>query len=374
MRGQSIAIAAHHSRRSPTSGDEPGLRPSRPELFAGFAGLRQTPPVVGSALAHNPWGSSRGSALCRMSVQRGSRADRAQSPEAAREERDLERLETVAIIGVGLIGGSIGLALRSEGLASRVVGVGRDLRKLEQARARGILDEATTDLAEGVAGAEVVVVCTPVSRIPYDVHRAAEVAGPAVLITDAGSTKRQIVETVESHPHGLDVFVGAHPIAGSERSGAAHARAGLLHNRVCVLTPTPRTPRDRLDRARGFWSGLGCRMFEMSPTEHDEVLAFTSHLPHALAAALTLSVPTDWQALAAGAFRDGTRVAGADTGLWTAIFRDNRGPLLKALGVVEERIAAFKYAVMTDDEEEIRRWWDEARHRRGLLENKSLSP
>lgn len=283
----------------------------------------------------------------------------------------MERLETVAIIGVGLIGGSIGLALRSEGLASRVVGVGRDIRKLEQARARGILDEATTDLAEGVSQAEVVVVCTPVSRIPHDVRRAAEAAGPDVLITDAGSTKRQIVETVESYPPGLEVFVGAHPIAGSERSGSAHARPGLLHDRVCVLTPTPRTPRDRLDRARSFWRRLGCRVLEMSPAEHDEVLAFTSHLPHALAAALALSVPAEWQALAAGAFRDGTRVAGSDTGLWTAIFRDNRGPLLKALGAVEERIATFKYAVMTDDEEEIRRWWDEARHRRGLFENQS---
>jgi prephenate dehydrogenase len=112
----------------------------------------------------------------------------------------------------------------------------------------------------------------------------------------------------------------------------------------------------------------------MSPIEHDEVLAFTSHLPHALAAALTLAVPTDWQPLAAGAFRDGTRVAGADTGLWTAIFRDNRGPLLKALGALEERVAAFKYAVMTDDDEEIRRWWDEARNRRALFEAMSPSP
>ena len=106
----------------------------------------------------------------------------------------------------------------------------------------------------------------------------------------------------------------------------------------------------------------------MSPIEHDEVLAYTSHLPHALAAALTLSVPPEWLALAAGAYRDGTRVAGAETGLWTAIFRDNRGPLLKAIGALEERVAAFKYAVMTDDEDAIRRWWDEARQRRGLFD------
>lgn len=274
----------------------------------------------------------------------------------------------MAIIGVGLIGGSIGLAIRSRGLASRVVGVGRNPRTLEQARANGVVDEVSTDLAAGVAEADVVVVCTPVSQIPHDVRRVAEIAGPRVLITDAGSTKRRIIEAVESHPTGAEVFVGAHPIAGSERSGAAHARADLLHDRVCVLTPTARTPRDRLDRAREFWSELGCRVVEMNPTQHDEVLAFTSHLPHALAAALALSVPPEWHALAAGAFRDGTRVAAAETGLWTAVFRDNRGPILKALGELQDRLAAFKYAVMRDDEEEIRRWWDEARHRRGLFE------
>src|SRR5208282_6270744 len=100
-----------------------------------------------------------------------------------------------------------------------------------------------------------------------------------------------------------------------------------------------------------FWASLGCRLVEMSPAEHDEILAHTSHLPHALAAALAAAVPAEWQALAAGAFRDGTRVAAADTGLWTAIFRDNRGPLLKALGHLQESLDAFKYALMTDDED-----------------------
>jgi prephenate dehydrogenase len=280
----------------------------------------------------------------------------------------LERLETVAIVGVGLIGGSIGLALRARGLASRVVGVGRDLRKLEQARKRGAIDRAVTEFAQGVEGAEVVVVCTPVSRIPHDVGRATESAPASALVTDAGSTKRQIVETVEADPLAAGMFVGAHPLAGSERSGSAHAQEDLFQDRVCVLTPTPQTTANRLQRARGFWAALGCRVLEMSPLEHDEVLAYTSHLPHALAAALASAVPADWQALAAGAFRDGTRVAAADTDLWTAIFRDNRGPLLKALDTLQDRVSAFKYAVMTDDEEAIRRWWEEARQRRSLYD------
>ena len=143
-----------------------------------------------------------------------------------------------------------------------------------------------------------------------------------------------------------------------------------------MITPTHRTVPEQLRRARAFWASLGCRLVEMSPAEHDEILAHTSHLPHALAAALASSVPSEWQALAAGAFRDGTRVAAADTGLWTAIFRDNRGPLLKAMGHLQESLDTFKYALMTDDEDAIRRWWDDARRRRCLFDalNRETEP
>jgi prephenate dehydrogenase len=280
----------------------------------------------------------------------------------------LEPFGRVAILGVGLIGGSIGLALRSRRAAAEVIGVGRDTGSLAQAVERGAIDRATMDLHAGVEAAEVVVVCTPVNRVAEDVRRCAEATGPDVLITDAGSSKRQIVEVLERQPRCASVFVGAHPIAGSERRGVAYAKADLFDGRPCVLTPTSRTPGDRLRRASRFWASIGCRVLEMGPSEHDEVLAYTSHLPHALAAALAGSVPIDWLPLAAGAYRDGTRVAAADTGLWTAIFRENRGPMLKALDSLRERLASFQYALMTDDEEAIRRWWDEARQRRAVFE------
>jgi prephenate dehydrogenase len=276
----------------------------------------------------------------------------------------LERLGTVAIVGVGLIGGSIGQALKNRACAFEVVGVGRNQAALELAVALGAIDRGTTDLEAGAAEADVVVVCTPVNRIADDIRRAAESAPGHVLVTDAGSSKRQIVEAAERHARSAAVFVGAHPLAGSERRGVDHARADLFEGRVCVLTPTARTRPDRTRRAHDFWSSLGCNVIEMAPGEHDEVLAYTSHLPHALAAALARSVPTDWLPMAAGAYRDVTRVAAADTGLWTAIFRDNRGPLLKALGTLQECLDAFKYALMTDDEVAIRRWWNEAKERR----------
>jgi len=286
----------------------------------------------------------------------------------------LERLGTVAIIGVGLIGGSIGLALRSRKLAAQVTGVGRNPQALDQAVRLGAIDQGTTDLEAGVAGAEVVVVCTPVDRVADDVCRAAEFAPADALITDAGSSKRQTIEAVERQPQAAAVFVGAHPLAGSERKGVANARADLFDGRLCVLTPTPRSRLDRTRRALQFWTSLGCRVLEMTPAQHDEILAYTSHLPHAMAAATAASVPVDWLPLAAGAYRDVTRVAAADTGLWTAIFRDNRGPLLKALGTLQENLDAFKYALMNDDEEAIRAWWDHARCRRDFFAAEFDSP
>lgn len=276
----------------------------------------------------------------------------------------MERLETVAIIGVGLIGGSIGLALRAKGGAARVVGIGRDASRLEEAVRLGAIDAYETDLARGVAGAEVAVVCTPVTRIVEDILAAARAGPDSILVTDAGSTKARIVEGVERDPRGRACFVGAHPIAGSEKQGAAAARADLFEGRSCVLTPTSSTPPDRLERARSFWSGLGCRVFEVDPVGHDERLALTSHLPHAVAAALAASIPPELLPLAAGAYRDGTRVAEADAALWAAIFLENRGPLLEALDRFGARLAEFRARVEADDPAGLVDWWNAARENR----------
>lgn len=281
----------------------------------------------------------------------------------------MERLGTVAIVGVGLIGGSIGLALRGRRLCGRVIGIGRSEARLGEALALGAIDEATTDLPGGVAEADVAVICTPVTQVVADVRLAAECGPGALLVTDAGSTKRRIVEAVELDPCARSVFVGGHPLAGSERSGVAYARADLFEGRTCVLTPTDRTPRDRLRRARGFWTRLGFRVVEIDPIAHDEALAMTSHLPHALAAALTAAVPAESLPLAAGAYRDGTRVAGADASLWTAIFLENRAPLLRAIGRFQDQLAEFRQALEVGDEGRLRSWWESARKLRALYDS-----
>jgi prephenate dehydrogenase len=280
----------------------------------------------------------------------------------------LERLGTVAIVGVGLIGGSIGRALRTRGLAARVIGIGRDEMRLAEGVRLGAIDAGTTDARRGVAVAEVVVVCTPVSRVANDVRSAAEAGPEGVLVTDAGSTKRGIVEAVERDPRALAVFVGGHPIAGSERKGAEHAEPDLFAGRACVLTPTAQTPPDRLARARDFWSGIGCRVLETSPEAHDDLLALTSHLPHAVASALAATVPVDALAMAAGAYRDGTRVAASDATLWAAIFLENRGPLLHAIQTFEDRLDSLKHALARNDDGALRHWWDEGKARRAAFD------
>lgn len=282
------------------------------------------------------------------------------------------RLGTVAIIGVGLIGGSIGQAIRSRGLADRVIGIGRDAERLAEAVHHGAIDAGTTELSQGVDGAEVVVVCTPVTRIADDVRQVAKLGHHGILITDAGSTKQRIVEAVELDPRARACFVGGHPIAGSERKGVAHAAPDLFETKACILTPTAQTPPDRLQRARIFWSRLGCRLIELSPAEHDSALALTSHLPHAVAAALAGSIPNETLTMAAGAYRDGTRVAGSDASLWAGIFRENRAPILESLKTFRDSLAGLEAALVADDELAIIAWWENARSRRVHFD--SLNP
>ena len=286
----------------------------------------------------------------------------------------MERFGTVAVVGVGLIGGSIGLTLRARELADRVVGVGRRAASLDAALRVGAIHEATTDLKQGVAAADVVVICTPVTSVAAEVVRAAAAGRECVLITDAGSTKRLIVEAVERDERARRVFVAAHPIAGSERKGPDAATAHLFEGSVCVLTPTSRTPPDRLDRARRFWQALGCRVSQLDPVAHDEALALTSHLPHAVAAALALAVPAEALGLAAGAYRDGTRVALSEADLWAGIFVANRGPLLNSLDRFEAELAKFRRALEAGDADALRDCWEIARARRALFQDRPARP
>jgi prephenate dehydrogenase len=261
----------------------------------------------------------------------------------------MKRFKTVAIVGVGLIGGSIGLALRERGLAESVIGIGRRQASLRTARRVGAVSNTTVDLAKGVAEAELIVVCTPVGRIADDVREVALHCPEGALITDAGSTKREIVEAVDDLlPRGCR-FLGSHPLAGSEKTGATNARSDLFEGRVALLTPTKNTRAEDYDALEGFWSSLGSVVIQMSPADHDQAMAFTSHLPHLVASALAAIVPESYFRLCGPGILDTTRIAGGDSSLWRQIFSQNRENVLACLDRYERQLQALRTAIAQDD-------------------------
>jgi len=262
----------------------------------------------------------------------------------------MRHYSTVAIVGVGLIGGSVGLALRQRGLADRVVGIGRRQSSLRTARRVGAVTSTTIDLAKGVAEAELVVVCTPVGRIIEHVRQAAENCPEGTLITDAGSTKQSIVEALDGRLTRGCRFLGSHPLAGGERAGPAHASAELFEGKVAILTPTKNTLAEDFDLLEGFWSGLGSVVIQMPADEHDRALAVTSHLPHLIATALAATIPETYFRLSGAGLLDTTRVAAGDPELWKQVFSHNRPKVLAALQGFEKQLTAMRTALQQGDD------------------------
>lgn len=275
--------------------------------------------------------------------------------------------DRIAIVGVGLIGGSVGLAAKTRGAAGRVVGVGRDRGRLDEAVRVGAADEVTTELADGVARAGLVVVCTPVDRIADDVLAAATHARPGTLFTDGGSTKGNIAAAVAGRLPADVHFVPAHPLAGAEKGGVEHARADLFVNRLTILTPDDATPPAAVRRVERFWQALGSRVVRMRPDDHDEALATTSHLPHAVAAGVAGVTPPEWLPLSAGGFRDVTRIAGGSPDLWVPIFLANRAAVLAAADRFADRLAEFRRLVEAGDGAGLGRWLADAKQVRDAL-------
>jgi len=275
------------------------------------------------------------------------------------KERGLEPVfERIAVIGLGLLGGSVAGAARARGVAARVVGVSRGRDTAAAAVAAGLADEATHELAAGVAGAELVVLCTPVFAMGETLRRAAPALAEGALVTDVGSVKGPLVETLPGLlPPGV-AYVGAHPMAGSHETGLRHASQELFAGAVCVLTPTPATPERAKARVRAFWKALGARVVERDPAAHDAEVAWVSHLPHALAFAYAGSLaaaPAAAFALAAGGFRDFTRIAGSDPELWADILVTNRKALAGPLAAASRSLATLAEALEAGDLDAVHR-------------------
>jgi prephenate dehydrogenase len=255
-------------------------------------------------------------------------------------------MPTAAIVGVGLMGGSLGLALRRKGW--RVIGVGRNAARLGRAKRLGCLDEATTDW-RAVSRADAVVLAVPVDEIVPWARRVRPRLRPSCLVMDVGSVKAAVLRGAERSYTSRKgpFFVGAHPMAGSEKTGAAHARADLYRGATCVLVPSRRATPAAVRRAESFWRSVGARLLRLSAAEHDRWVALVSHLPHLMAESLVLTAGSRAGAarfvprLAAGSFRDMTRVAAADPAQWDAIFRLNRRALSEAARLFRARLSSL---------------------------------
>lgn len=273
----------------------------------------------------------------------------------------------VGIVGVGLIGGSIAAALRKRNFAGKILGLGRSPSRLEEARRNGLIDSIAQDATELAKATDLCVVCTPVDRIVDDVRRLAADAKPGLLLTDAGSTKAEICAALGSGmPRGA-TFIGSHPLAGSEKQGFEHADAELFVGRVSVLTPDRATPPTELARLRSFWQFLGAEVLEMAADAHDRALAQTSHVPHAAAAALALTLEEGNTRLTAGGFRDSTRIASGDPELWSAIFLSNAREVAEGIETLERRLAELRHAVSSGDAAALKKLLELAKTKRDAL-------
>jgi prephenate dehydrogenase len=272
----------------------------------------------------------------------------------------------LAIVGVGLIGGSVGLAVRRNG-GVRVLGVDCDTTALSRAKQRGIVDEACADLETAAAVADLVLFCTPVDRTVQQVLTAAAKCRAGTILSDVGSTKAAIQRSLHGRLPSRVAFVGGHPLAGSEKQGSESARPDLFRDRVVILTPTADSDAEAVERVSSFWQSIGARVQCMTPEAHDCAVALTSHLPHLVASALASLLPPELAELTAGGFHDTTRVAAGDPQLWSAILDANREEILSVLAPFEHRLRDFRAALDAGDREAVRSLLAAGRDRRSAI-------
>jgi prephenate dehydrogenase len=272
----------------------------------------------------------------------------------------------VALIGVGLIGGSLALDMKQKGIADEVVGVGRTQKNLDTALGLGIVDSVTRDIAEGVKGADLVIVAVPVLKVASVIEAAVEHLADGCIITDVGSVKARLIEEVTPLLGPGISFVPAHPVAGTENSGASAALTGLFNGRNCIITPTDSTNPDALATITELWRAVGSNVVIMDPVLHDRILSAVSHLPHVIAYALVNTVAaagkstgeggsdTDMLSYSAGGFRDFTRIASSSPEMWADICDMNAVAIVEMIEAFQTELDALKEAIETRNIESVK--------------------
>ena len=263
----------------------------------------------------------------------------------------MPQFKKAAVIGVGLIGGSFAAALKEKRIATQVVGVSRKFSTVNTALKKGLIDSGDTGLSL-VAGADLLVFAVPPGAVNVQAEKIASLTDRNCLVIDVCSTKETVVKRLSAL---FARYVGCHPLAGSEKKGPESASAFLFRESLCVITPVLSTGNNDLAVVKRIWRALGARILLMTPSEHDRVFSFVSHLPHALAFSLVASVPDKYLKFAAGGFRDTTRIAASDDELWADIFRSNKDNIIKAIEEYQKHLALLKSALSAGDQCKLQR-------------------
>ena len=282
----------------------------------------------------------------------------------------------LCLIGIGLIGSSISLRAKRDGLAETIVISTRRKETLKRAEELNLGDEYTDQIGEAVAGADCVILCTPVGTCAAIAERMAPHLADGVIVSDVGSVKRSVVEQIKPHLPTTAHLVPGHPIAGTEESGPDAGFATLFDNRWCLLTPEDNTSRDAVLKIRKFWEALGSMVDEMDPDHHDRVLAVTSHIPHLIAYNI-VGTASDLEEVSqsevikfsASGFRDFTRIAASDPVMWRDVFLHNKEAVLEMLGRFSEDLSALQKAVRWGDGDLLQEHFTKTREiRRGIID------
>ncbi len=280
------------------------------------------------------------------------------------------RFQKITIVGVGLLGGSIGLAVRRRGLADEVAGYVRREAVVAECEKFGAADYATTDLLAAVSNANLVVLCTPLAQMRSLVRQLLPALRRGAIVTDVGSVKVSVVHDVETLIQKAGAhFIGSHPMAGGEKMGVAAARADLFENAVCVVTPTKKSNPMALKKVEQFWKMLGSRVLRLVPENHDLLVSRSSHLPHVTAAVLANLVlnpmlPGEQSKLCATGFRDTTRIASGSPEMWRDIALANRKNLVRALDTFVKDLQKVQRALKSSDAKALAQFFEQAKQRR----------
>jgi prephenate dehydrogenase len=289
------------------------------------------------------------------------------------------RFRKVTLVGVGLLGGSLGMALRQRGLAEHVCGVVRRSAIIADCERLGAVDLATRNLGPAVRGADLVVLCSPIGQMGPLTQELIPYLEPDAVVTDVGSVKGTLVDELEAPiAKAGGHFIGSHPMAGSEKTGVQAARADLFEGALCAVTPTARSNAAALAQVQQLWAALGSRVLTLSPAQHDDLVSRSSHLPHVVAAALANYVlspanPKEQAALCAGGFRDTTRIASGSPEMWRDIALANRENLARVLGVLIEDLQEFQRSLQQGDSKAVTEFFTSAKERRDAWANPSAT-